>query len=78
MKVISNEFVDFDDPKEFNDPQVFDDPKGISIGSMDFDNPKVYSDTLFPIESVRDEIFDFFSTKGTMRWRLVQATALPS
>ena len=37
MKVISNEFVDFDDPKEFNDPQVFDDPKGISIGSMDFD-----------------------------------------
>ena len=33
---------------------------------------------LFPIESVRDEIFDFFSTKGTMRWRLVQATALPS
>ena len=33
------------DPKEFNDPQVFDDPKGISIGSMDFDNPKVYGDT---------------------------------
>ena len=32
-------------PKEFHDPQVFDDPKGISIGSMDFDNPKVYGDT---------------------------------
>ena len=24
---------------------IFDDPKGISIGSMDFDNPKVYGDT---------------------------------
>ena len=47
MKVISNEFVDFDDPKEFNDPQVFDDPKEISIGSMKFSNPKVYSDTSF-------------------------------
>ena len=45
MNVISNQFVDFDDPKEFNDSQVFDDPKGISIGSMDFDNPKVYDDT---------------------------------
>ena len=32
-------------PKEFDDAQVFDDPKGISIGSRDFDNPKVYSDT---------------------------------
>ena len=31
--------------KEFDDPQVFDDPKGISIVSMDFDNPKVYGDT---------------------------------
>ena len=25
-------------------PQVIDDPKGTSIGSMDFDNPKVYGD----------------------------------
>ena len=39
LKVISNHSMDFDDPKEFDDPQVFDDPKGISIGSMDFDNP---------------------------------------
>ena len=31
--------------KEFDHPQVFDDPKGISIGSMNFDNPKVYGDT---------------------------------
>ena len=31
--------------KEFDDPQVFDNPKGISIGSMDFDNPKVFGDT---------------------------------
>ena len=25
-------------------PQAFNDSKGISIGSMDFDNPKFYSD----------------------------------
>ena len=31
--------------KEFDDPQVFDNQKGISIGSMDFDNPKVFGDT---------------------------------
>ena len=31
---------DFED-----DPQVFDDPKGTSIGSMDFDNSKIYGDT---------------------------------
>ena len=37
--------MDLNDPKEFDDPQVFDDPKGISIGSMDFDNPKAYGDT---------------------------------
>ena len=35
----------FNDPKGFNDPQVLNDPKGISIGNMDFDNPKVYGDT---------------------------------
>ena len=34
--------MDFNDPEEFFDPQVFDDLKEISIGSMDFDNPKVY------------------------------------
>ena len=37
--------MDFNDPKEFDDPQVLDDLKEISIGSMDFDNPKVYGDT---------------------------------
>ena len=36
--------MDLTDPKEFDDPQVFNDPKGISIGRMDFDNSKVYSD----------------------------------
>ena len=36
--------MDLYGPKEFDDPQVFDDPKGISIGSMDVDNPKVYGD----------------------------------
>ena len=29
----------------FDDPQVFQDPKGISIGSMDLNNPKVDDDT---------------------------------
>ena len=37
--------MDFNDPKEFDDPQVFYDPEGISIGSTDFDNPKIYGDT---------------------------------
>ena len=41
LVVISNESMDFNDPKEFNDILVYPDPKGISIGSMDFDNPKV-------------------------------------
>ena len=39
--------MDFDDSKEFDDPQVFHNPKGISIESMEFDNPKVYGDTSF-------------------------------
>ena len=30
--------------KKIDDPQVLDDPKGISIGSMDVDNPNVYND----------------------------------
>ena len=44
-KVLSNESMDFNDPREFDDPQVSDDPKGSSIGSMNFNNPKVYGDT---------------------------------
>ena len=36
-----NENMDFNDPKKFNDPQIFDGSKGISFGSMDFDNQKV-------------------------------------
>ena len=43
--------MDFDDQKEFDDPQVFD-PKRISIGSMDFDNPRVYGDTFSPSSSM--------------------------
>ena len=44
--IISNGSMDFNDTKEFGDSQVFWDPKlqGISIGSTDFDNPKVDSD----------------------------------
>ena len=30
---------------QFDDPQVFDDSKELSIGSMDFYNPKFYGDT---------------------------------
>ena len=45
LKFISNESMDFNDPMELDDPQVFDDPMGNSIGSMDFDNQKVYGDT---------------------------------
>ena len=37
--------MNFNDPKEFYDPHLFNDPKEISIGSMDFDNPKLYGDT---------------------------------
>ena len=36
--------MDFNDPKEFDDILVSPDPKGISIGSKDFDNPKVNVD----------------------------------
>ena len=43
--IITNESMDFNDPKEFHDPLVSDDPKGISIGSMAFYNPKVDGDT---------------------------------
>ena len=41
--VISNESMDFNDPKEF------DDPKGISIGSMNFDIQKA---TVIPPSSM--------------------------
>ena len=30
------------DPKKFDDSHVIDDIKEISIGKMDFDNPKIY------------------------------------
>ena len=39
---LANSGYFLDDPNEFDNPQVFEDPKGISIGSMDYDNPKVY------------------------------------
>ena len=45
--------MDFNDPKEFDDHQVFKDPKGISIGSMDFDIPKVFGET-----SIFDSLVD--------------------
>ena len=36
--------MDFNDPKEFDDILVSPDPRGNSIGSKDFDNPKVSGD----------------------------------
>ena len=45
LNFISNENMDFNDPKDFDDPQALDGPTGISIGSIDFDNPKNYGDT---------------------------------
>ena len=39
--------MDFDNIKQFDDPQVLDDSKGISLGGMDFHNPKSYVDTSF-------------------------------
>ena len=41
--------MDLNDPTKSYDPQVFDDPKGISIGSMDLDNP---NSTLRPPSSI--------------------------
>ena len=45
LKVCRNKNMEFNDPKYFDDPQASNDPKGNSIGSMDFDNPKVYGYT---------------------------------
>ena len=58
LMIISNESMNSNGPKESDDPQLFDDPSYSmipaiqwspaipwSIGSMDFDNPKVYGDT---------------------------------
>ena len=53
--------MDFKYPKEFDDPQVFNDPKGILIGSMDYDVPKVYGETsIFDslVERVKPPAFD--------------------
>ena len=44
LVVISNGRMDFNDPKELNEILIYPDPKGISIGSMDFDNSKVYGE----------------------------------
>ena len=55
MEILSsNDSKNFNNPKEFDDPQVIDVPKGISIGSMDFDNPKVYTvdSTVIPPSSM--------------------------
>ena len=42
--IISNESMDFNDPKELDDPQGHDDLKFISNESMDFNDPKEFDD----------------------------------
>ena len=37
LRDLSNESVEFDDPKEGDDPQISNEPKEISIGGMDLD-----------------------------------------
>ena len=40
--------MDFYDLKDFNDPhQAFNDPKGISVNSLDFDNPNCGGAAIF-------------------------------
>ena len=50
--------MDFNDTKEFYDPRYSMIQKGISIGSTDFDNLKVYSDT-----SIFDGLVEIFSSE---------------
>ena len=42
---LSQNELNFNDPKEFDDPRVFDNQKVISKGSVDFEIPKLYGDT---------------------------------
>ena len=65
--IISNESMDFNDPKELDDPQLFDDPSYSiipaiwwSIGSIDFSNPKVYGDTSITDGLVFMSLLSFF------------------
>ena len=51
-------------------PQAFNDPKGISIRSMDFDNPKVYGDaSIFDdLVIVNDVPGDTISLRNIVLW----------
>ena len=107
LMIISNESMDFIDPKKFDDPQLFDDPSYSmipdirwspairwsqaiwwspairwSIGSMDFDSPKVYGDTFISdglvtciCQSCSIHIFftveEDISFLGWTRWKLL-------
>ena len=55
--------MDFNDPKEFDNPNVFDDPKGFLIGSMNFDNPKVYGDA-----SITDDLVSISHGMKRLHW----------
>ena len=69
--MIPKSLMDFNDPKEFEDPQVFDDPKGISIGSMDLDNP---NSTVIPPSSM--VLFGLFTQCGQAKYYVLKWTYL--
>ena len=60
--------MDFNDPKEFDDILVSPDPKGISIGSKDFDNPKVKGD-----QFILDGLV-YVARQGSASLKIVQIT----
>ena len=43
--IISNESMDFNDPKEFDDPQLFDDLRAILLSQL-FNDPQLFDDQL--------------------------------
>ena len=60
--------MDFNDPKEFDDILVSPDTKGISIGSKDFDNPKVNGDKF-----ILDGLV-YVARQGSASLKIVQIT----
>ena len=58
--------MDFNDPKEFDDILVSHDPKGISIGSMDFDYPKVFGTT--SIFAISDGLYNKNWNPAQVSW----------
>ena len=62
--------MDFENPKESDDPQVFEYSKGISIGSIDFENPKFYGNTcIFEGLVLKRQILSFRINNHNSFWR---------